>query len=63
VEHDDIRDEVSQLIELGVIVMACQECTDSYGLTENFKSLGIDVLFTGSFLTEWIQSGRPHLSF
>ncbi len=62
-EHGDIRDEVAQLIELGVLVMACQECADSYGLTKDFKSLGIDIFFTGSFLTEWVKSGKPHLTF
>ena len=58
----ELRGRLVELMDLGVRVVACKACADSYPVTEELGSMGVEVFYTGELLTEWIRSsGRgPH---
>jgi len=56
--NDDIfiQGLISELIEHGVHVTACQVCADMVGARETFKELGIELIYWGEPLTEILKS-------
>ena len=38
-------------------------CADQYGVSSKLEALGIDVKYTGTYLTDYIKSGRKIISF
>jgi len=63
VEDRELRDHVKQMIDAGVRVIACKACADGFGVTEQLESLGIDVFYTGEFLTNWLKSDAHIITF
>jgi hypothetical protein len=49
--------------EQGVELLACKGCADQYGVSQDLQSIGIDVKYTGTYLTDFIQSGKKVISF
>ena len=62
-EDDRLQGRLAELKELGVRVVACKACADSYAVTERLEALGVEVFYTGELLTEWIGSGGFVVSF
>lgn len=62
-EDRDLQQEVLDMVNQGVRVIACKACADSYPVTEQLEALGVEVFYTGEFLTDWIKSGEPLVSF
>jgi hypothetical protein len=62
-EDEVLQSEISAGIDLGVRVIACKACADSYPITDELESLGVEVFYTGVFLTDWIKSGAPVITF
>jgi hypothetical protein len=58
-EDDVLQAEIRAGIDLGIRVIACKACADSYPVTEKLESLGVEVFYTGMFLTDWLKSGVP----
>ncbi|MGD2178059.1 MAG: DsrE family protein [Anaerolineae bacterium] len=63
VQDEQLQEELAVLIELGVTVGACKACADSYPVTEQLEGLGVEVFYSGEFLTNWIRSGVPLVTF
>ena len=63
VEDAELRDKVAETMERGVRVVACKACADSYPVTKALEALGVEVFYTGEFLTDWIQSERSVITF
>ena len=59
----DLQAKVKAMLDDGVRVQACQACSDSYGVTEQLRKLGVDVKYMGKPLTELIQQGWHILTF
>jgi hypothetical protein len=59
----DLQAEVRSMIADGVNVQACLACSDSYGVTEQLRRLGIDVKYMGKPLTDLLQQGWKVLTF
>jgi hypothetical protein len=63
VEDEVLQEEIAVGIDLGIRVVACRACADSYPVTDQLESLGVEVFYTGVFLTDWIKSGAPVITF
>ena len=59
----DLQAKIKTMQDDGVLVQACQACTDSYGVTEQLRKLGIDVKYMGKPLTDYIKTGWNVLTF
>ena len=46
---------VQQLIENNITIYACKWCSDKVGASELLSSLGVNVMYTGVYLTEKLQ--------
>ncbi|QMS85795.1 DsrE family protein [Candidatus Xianfuyuplasma coldseepsis] len=51
-----IQQRVMNLIKNGVEVLACKMCATNIGAAETLESLGVDVRYTGDFLSEQLQN-------
>ena len=59
----DLQAEVKAMAADGVVVVACQACADSFGVTPQLKALGIDVKYMGKPLTDMLKGGWKVLTF
>ena len=57
-EDESIKDQIKEMISMGVKVIACKQCADSYGVSNKLSEIGIDVFNTGIFLTVWMKAGK-----
>ena len=54
-EHNGLQDEIARMKDEGVVLKACKACADSYGVTPKLEELGIQVIYMGSELTEYLK--------
>ncbi len=54
----DIQAYVQRLRETGVIVEACQACSDSYGITETLREMDIEVKYMGVPLSDFLKNAQ-----
>lgn len=59
----EIQDELKLVQEAGVTVIACKSCAEKYEIVPKLETLGIDVFYTGEFITNWIRSGDHLITF
>jgi hypothetical protein len=59
----ELQVELRHLEEVGVELLACKACADSYGVSEDLEKLGITVKYTGKLLAEMQQTGWHVLTF
>ena len=59
----DLQAEVKTMAADGVVVVACQACADSYGVTPQLRALGLDVKVMGKPLTDMLKSDWKVLTF
>jgi hypothetical protein len=57
-----VQAQIALAREHGVRVIACKKCAENLGAVEALEGLGIEVFYTGEFLTEWLKSGERILS-
>ena len=62
-EDAELQAELEQLAGAGVELLACRACAERYGVSERLESLGIQVIFMGQPLTDYLQSGLTVLTF
>jgi len=62
-EDNKIQESLKNMQEEGVELLACKGCADQYGVSEKLENLGIEVKYTGVYLTEFIQSGKKVITF
>ncbi len=58
-----LQAKIKTMLQDGVKIQACQACTDSYGVTEQLRAMGIDVKYMGKPLTDLIQQNWHILTF
>ena len=63
VEDEAVQKRLAEMMDLGVRVIACKACADSYPVTNQLEELNVEVFYTGQFLTDWIKSGAPLVTF
>jgi hypothetical protein len=59
----DLQAKIKVMLDDGVKIQACQACADSYGVSEQLRTLGIEVKYMGKPLTDLIQQGWHILTF
>jgi hypothetical protein len=59
----DLQAKIKGMLNDGITVQACMACTDSYGVTEQLRQMGIDVKYMGKPLTDLIKQGWHILTF
>jgi hypothetical protein len=52
----EIQAHLKNMIELGVEVIACKSCSDSYGVSEALEDFGVNVFYAGEAFTEILKS-------
>jgi hypothetical protein len=57
-EDESIKDQIKEMISMGVKVIASRQCADSYGVSTKLSEIGINVYNTGIFLTVWVKAGK-----
>jgi len=62
-EDADLQARVKAMGEDGVILQACVQCADNYGVSDALRGLGIEVKGMGKPLTDLLQSGCKVLTF
>jgi hypothetical protein len=61
-QNNDIQAEIRRAIDAGVRIIACKKCAEDQNVAAILEHLGIEVFYTGEFLTEWLKSGSKILS-
>ncbi len=62
-EDEELQDELAEMKKAGVEVHACKACADRYSVSEKLESLGIDVIYMGTPLTEYLKTGQHVITF
>jgi len=64
ISHDqELQEELEEVKAAGVELLACQACSDLYGVSDKLQALGIEVIFMGQPLTEMLKAGWQCLTF
>jgi len=53
----ELQDFIKRFQDTGKEIMACQWCSDDYGVTEELKTLGIRVDYIGTHVSEAVRQG------
>jgi hypothetical protein len=61
-EDTQVQTEVLEMMQAGITVEACRDCSDVCGVTGTLERLGINVRFMGIPLTDYIKSGETVLA-
>ncbi len=61
--NETLQKEIEELKTVGVEVQACKACADRYGVSDKLTAMGIDVLYMGIPLTEYLKGGWAVLTF
>ena len=61
--NKDLQAEIKSMRADGVKIQACQACSDSYGVSDQLRSLGIEVKYMGKPLTDILKQGWKVLTF
>lgn len=59
INDEGLQDKLKDMVELGVRAVACRACADDLSTTQALEALGVEVFYTGRFLTDWLRSDRP----
>lgn len=59
----ELQDYLKKMKDAGVELIACQACSDGYGISEDLRKLGITVEYVGVPFTEMLKSGWKTLTF
>jgi hypothetical protein len=62
-EDKDIQAALLKMKDEGVELLACKGCADQYGVSPKLEELGIEVKYTGTYLTDFIKSGKKVITF
>lgn len=62
-EDDQLQEGLAGMLDVGVRAVACKACADSYGIAPQLEELGVEVFYTGEYLTDWLKSDAPVVTF
>jgi hypothetical protein len=57
-EDEHIQAYLKKMQDQGIELLACKACADLYGVSSKLEALGIDVRYSGTYLTDFIKSGK-----
>ena len=62
-ENTELQEAVKGMAEVGVEVVACKACADSYGVSDALAAIGVDVKYMGQPLTEMLKGDWKVITF
>lgn len=62
-DNAEIQAAVAEMAEVGVEVVACKACADSYEVGPILEELGVDVKYMGQPLTDMLKSDWKVITF
>lgn len=60
---EEVQAKVKELSDAGVKLIACKKCSENMYVEKQLQSCGVDIFYTGEFLSDWLKSGKPILTF
>ena len=63
VSDESLQQEITEMMEIGVEVMACRKCAENYCVHDQLLALGVDSIYIGETLSNFIKEGRHVLTF
>jgi hypothetical protein len=61
-EDAEVQADIARAKEAGVRVIACKACAENLGTVDALEKQGVEVFYTGVFLTDWLKSGDKLLT-
>jgi len=61
-EDAEVQAQIAAAREVGVRVIGCKRCAEKLEVVEILEGLGVELFYTGEFLTDWLQSGKKMLA-
>lgn len=62
-DDKDLQNHIGTLKDSGVELLACRACTDEYDITETIEKLGIEVIYMGEPLTNYLKDDVKIITF
>jgi hypothetical protein len=62
-ENKDIQGSLKKMKSAGIELIACKACADLYNVSAGLEKIGIEVKYSGIYLTEFLKSGQKVISF
>ena len=62
-ENAELQEGVTAIAEVGVDIVACKACADSYGVSEVLEEMGVEVKYMGQPLTEMLKGDWEVITF
>ena len=59
----ELQREVAKMKEAGVELVACKACADSYGVSDELESLGVEVKYMGVPLSDMLKQDWKVVTF
>jgi hypothetical protein len=57
-EDKELQEHIIDMKEKGVELLACKKCSDSYGVSDALRLLGIEVKYMGKPLTDYLRDNN-----
>ncbi len=61
-EDAEVQADLARAKDAGVRLIACKACAENLGVADTLKGLGVEVFYTGVYLTDWLKSGEKLLT-
>jgi hypothetical protein len=58
----EIQSRLKEAQKKGVRIIACKRCAMNLHVDKALRRLGVEVFYTGEFLTDWLKSGERILT-
>jgi len=62
-QDTELQTALQAMKEIGVELLACKACADSYGVSETLESFGIEVKYMGIPLTDYLKNDIKVITF
>jgi hypothetical protein len=62
-EDEEMKAKVKELGDSGVRLIACKKCSENMYIEEQLEKCGVEIFYTGEFLSDWLKSGKPIMTF
>ena len=62
-EDKDMQEKIKEMIDDGIKIVACKKCAENMYIESHLSSCNVELLYSGKFLSEWAQSGKPLMTF
>jgi hypothetical protein len=63
VADESLQSGIRQIMGCGVRVMACRKCAENYGIQDWLLAMGIESIYIGETLSNFLKEGRHVLTF